>query len=219
MRESTSSTPTRTPLITSTSTLLLLGASFLNAQATPATGTKQMTDPAKVHASALVIDTHADTPQRFVDEHWNFTDPLNGGMLNYDSAKKGNLDAQFFSIWVDPGQYAANASARRTLELIDGTLEQVRKAPRQTPVLHHRRRHHRRAQIRKVRRPHGHRRRPLHRRLARPPPRLLPPRRPLHDPHLVQHQQLGRLLRRHRRSRHPPPQRPHSLRQTSRRKR
>jgi len=88
-----------------------------------------MTDPAKVHASAIVIDTHADTPQRFVDEHWNFTDPLNGGMLNYDSARKGNLGAQFFSIWVDPGQYPANASARRTLELIDGILEQVRKAP------------------------------------------------------------------------------------------
>ena len=88
-----------------------------------------MIDPAQVHASALVIDTHADTPQRFVDEHWNFTDPLNGGMLNYESARKGNLGAQFFSIWVDPGQYPANASARRTLELIDGTLEQVRKAP------------------------------------------------------------------------------------------
>ena len=88
-----------------------------------------MTDPAKVHASAIVIDTHADTPQRFVDEHWSFTDLLNGGMLNYDSARKGNLGAQFFSIWVDPGQYPANASARRTLELIDGTLEQVRKAP------------------------------------------------------------------------------------------
>jgi membrane dipeptidase len=88
-----------------------------------------MSDPAKVHASALVIDTHADTPQRFVDEHWNFTDPLNGGMLNYDSAKKGNLDAQFFSIWVDPNQYPSRASARRTLELIDATLEQVRRAP------------------------------------------------------------------------------------------
>jgi len=88
-----------------------------------------MIDPAQVHANAIVIDTHADTPQRFVDENWNFTDPLNGGMLNYDSAKKGNLDAQFFSIWVDPNQYPANSSARRTLELIDGTLEQVRKAP------------------------------------------------------------------------------------------
>ena len=89
----------------------------------------RMTDPAQVHSSAIVIDTHADTPQRFVDEHWNFTDPLNGGMINYDSAKKGNLAAQFFSIWVDPNQYPANAGAHRTLSLIDGTLEQVRKAP------------------------------------------------------------------------------------------
>ena len=87
------------------------------------------TDPVAAHQSAIVIDTHADTPQRFVDENWNFTDPLNGGMLNYDSAKKGNLAAQFFSIWVDPGQYPAKESARRTLALIDGTLEQVRKAP------------------------------------------------------------------------------------------
>jgi membrane dipeptidase len=89
---------------------------------------KSMTDPAAVHKSAIVIDTHADTPQRFVDENWSFTDPLNGGMLNYDSAKKGNLAAQFFSIWVDPDQYP-NAAAHRTLSLIDGTLEQVRHHP------------------------------------------------------------------------------------------
>ena len=80
-----------------------------------------MTNPADVHASAIVIDTHADTPQRFVDENWNFTDPLNGGMLNYDSAKQGQPRRQFFSIWVDPGQYPADASARRTLALIDAT--------------------------------------------------------------------------------------------------
>jgi membrane dipeptidase len=100
-----------------------------NSPAQIAGNSKMSQDPQAVHNSAIVVDTHADTPQRFVDEHWDFTDPLNGGMLNYDSAKKGNLDAQFFSIWVDPGQYPANASARRTLELIDGTLEQVRKHP------------------------------------------------------------------------------------------
>jgi membrane dipeptidase len=86
-------------------------------------------DPIAVHNSVIVIDTHADTPQRFVDEDWNFTDPLEGGMLNYDSAKKGRLDAQFFSIWVDPNQYPADESARRTLSLIDATIDQVRLAP------------------------------------------------------------------------------------------
>ncbi|MBB5328078.1 dipeptidase [Tunturiibacter gelidoferens] len=108
------------------SALLIL---TLHSAAQTKSPTKSMTDPQAVHQSAIVIDTHADTPQRFVDEHWDFTDPLNGGMLNYSSAKQGNLDAQFFSIWVDPNQYPANASAHRTLSLIDGTLEQVRKHP------------------------------------------------------------------------------------------
>jgi membrane dipeptidase len=105
----------------------------INAQSEPTRAKKasmtNQTDPLAVHQSAIVIDTHADTPQRFVDENWDFTGPLDGGMLNYDSAKKGNLDAQFFSIWVDPGQYPAKESAHRTLALIDGTLEQVRKHP------------------------------------------------------------------------------------------
>ncbi len=112
---------------------LLLGAQNLShAQAThkdKMNSAHSAAEALAVHNSAIVIDTHADTPQRFVDEHWNFTDPLDGGMLNYETAKKGNLGAQFFSIWVDPGQYPADASARRTLALIDGTLEQVRRAP------------------------------------------------------------------------------------------
>ena len=119
-------------LVTLTACLLFTSVNLLHAQATPRSQKETMNasqDALSVHNSAIVIDTHADTPQRFVDEHWNFTDPLNGGMLNYDSAKKGNLDAQFFSIWVDPSQYPAQSSARRTLDLIDGTLEQVRRAP------------------------------------------------------------------------------------------
>src|SRR5580698_1962687 len=58
-----------------------------------------------VHNSAIVIDTHADTTQRLVDENYDLADPLNGGNLNLDSAKKGNLGAEFFSIWVEPELY------------------------------------------------------------------------------------------------------------------
>jgi membrane dipeptidase len=79
---------------------------------------------AAVHRSALVIDTHADTPQRFVDEHFDLRDPLRGGQLNLDSARKGNLGAEFFSIWVDPEQYKGQY-AHRTLELIDSVKQQV----------------------------------------------------------------------------------------------
>jgi len=82
-------------------------------------------------ADALfVIDTHADTPQRFVDEHFDMSDPLNGGNLNLASAKQGHLGAEFFSIWVDPDQFKGQY-ARRTLELIDGVKLQVAKHPDQ----------------------------------------------------------------------------------------
>ena len=87
-----------------------------------------MHDPAEFHASALVIDTHADTPQRFVDEGWNFSDPLGAGMLNLESARQGNLSAEFLAIWVEPTQWRGRY-AFRTLQLIDGVYEQLRKHP------------------------------------------------------------------------------------------
>jgi membrane dipeptidase len=87
-----------------------------------------MQDPAQVHAAAIVIDTHADTPQRFVDESWDFTAPLGHGMLNLETARAGNLAAEFFAAWVEPTQWRGRF-AFRTLQLIDGILEQVRKHP------------------------------------------------------------------------------------------
>jgi membrane dipeptidase len=86
--------------------------------------------PEAVHRSAIVIDTHADTPQRFLDENYDLGMPLNGGNLNLESARKGNLGAEFFSIWVEPninqGHYA-----KKTLELIDSVKQQVAKHPDQ----------------------------------------------------------------------------------------
>ena len=83
---------------------------------------------AQVHRSALVIDTHADTPQRFVDEHFDLGGPRNGGSLNLESIRKGNLSAEFFSIWVEPTLYQGRY-ARRTLELIDSVQRQVARHP------------------------------------------------------------------------------------------
>ena len=85
-----------------------------------------MTDPLEVHFSSLVIDGHADTPQRFVDEGWDFSGELGSGMLNLEAARAGGLDAQFFAIWPEPTEWRGRY-AHRTLELIDGVLEQVRR--------------------------------------------------------------------------------------------
>ena len=120
---------TRVPL----SFLFLALPVFLCAQppATPAAKMTQKKQTAEaVHRSALVIDTHADTPQRFLDDHFNLGDPLNGGNLNLDSIHKGNLGAEFFSIWVEPTLYKGQY-ARRTLELIDSVKQQVAKYPDQ----------------------------------------------------------------------------------------
>ena len=82
--------------------------------------------PEAVHRSAIVIDTHADTPQRFADENFDLSDPLGGGNFNLASARKGNLGAEFFSIWVEPNLYKGHY-ARRTLVLIDAVKQQVAK--------------------------------------------------------------------------------------------
>ena len=89
-----------------------------------------MQDTAQVHTEAIVIDAHADTPQRFVDEGWDFSDNLSHGMLNLETARQGNLAAEFFAIWVEPVQWRGRY-AHRTLQLIDGVYEQLRRHPQE----------------------------------------------------------------------------------------
>jgi membrane dipeptidase len=89
---------------------------------------KHPVDPLTVHRNAIVIDTHADTTQRLVDENYDLADPLNGGNLNFESAKQGNLGAEFFSIWVQPDLYKGQY-AKRTLELIDAVYQQALRHP------------------------------------------------------------------------------------------
>src|SRR6202000_1840700 len=69
-----------------------------------------------------------DTPQRFLDEGFDRSDPLKGGYINFESARAGNLGAEFFSIWVDPIPFQGH-EARRTLELIEAVYQQTAKNP------------------------------------------------------------------------------------------
>jgi len=113
--------------------LLLVSPAMVIAQTSASAQHKAV--PAKpsaaaVHQSAIVIDTHADTPQRFVDENFDLADPLGDGQENLESIHKGNLGAEFFSIWVEPSLYKGQY-ARRTLMLIDAVKQQVAKHPDQ----------------------------------------------------------------------------------------
>jgi len=83
-----------------------------------------------IHDSAIVVDTHADTPQRFLDENFDIgsTDPKDIGHISLDKAHSGNLGAEFFSIWVDPVTNQGHF-AQHTLDLIDSVYEQAARHP------------------------------------------------------------------------------------------
>ena len=84
----------------------------------------------KIHDSALIIDTHADTPQRFLDEGFDIgsTDPNDIGHISLDKARRGNLSAEFFSIWVEPETNQGHF-ARHTFDLIDAVYDQAARHP------------------------------------------------------------------------------------------
>lgn len=82
-----------------------------------------------IHQSALIVDTHADTPQRFLDENFDLGEntPVSAGHIDFDKIKQGNLGAEFFSIWVEPefkGHYA-----KRAMDLIDSVYQQAARHP------------------------------------------------------------------------------------------
>src|SRR5215469_1431228 len=84
----------------------------------------------QIHNSAIVVDTHADTPQRFLDEGFDIgnSDPNDPGHISLDKARAGNLGAEFFSIWVEP-QTNQGHFAQHTLDLIDSVYQQAARHP------------------------------------------------------------------------------------------
>lgn len=77
-----------------------------------------------------MVDTHADTPQRFLDGNFDIgnTDPKDVGHISLDKARAGNLGAEFFSIWVEPKTNAGHY-AQHTLDLIDSVYQQAHRHP------------------------------------------------------------------------------------------
>ncbi len=92
---------------------------------------RMSTDYKAIHNSAIIIDTHADTTQRLLDENFDMANPVGyPGYLDFDKARKGNLGAEFFSIWVDDNNPDLKGKfAHRTLALIDSVYQQQQKHP------------------------------------------------------------------------------------------
>ncbi len=75
-------------------------------------------DVRRVHASALLIDTHNDITSRTV-EGYDIGKAVNDGHTNLSAMKEGGLGAQFFAVYVSGEYVKGNRSAHRTLEIID----------------------------------------------------------------------------------------------------
>src|SRR5713101_8082808 len=84
-----------------------------------------------IHDSAVIVDTHADTPQRFLYENFDIgtTDPKDIGHISLDKARAGNLGAEFFSIWGDP-ETTSGHFAKSTFDMIDAVYEQASRHPK-----------------------------------------------------------------------------------------
>jgi membrane dipeptidase len=100
------------------SLLLLLSATLAAQTVTP--------QARAIHNSAIVVDTHADTPQRFLYENFDIgnSDSKDNGHISLDKARAGNLGAEFFSIWADP-ETTSGHFARSTFDMIDSVYEQA----------------------------------------------------------------------------------------------
>jgi membrane dipeptidase len=109
---------------------LVVTASLALAQSANSSDTSVSAKARALHDSAIVVDTHADTPQRFLDESFDIgsTDLNDIGHLSLDKARRGNLGAEFFSIWVDPETNQGHF-ARHTFDLIDSVYEQAARHP------------------------------------------------------------------------------------------
>jgi len=94
----------------------------------PVTSTAPAPTWQAIHSSALIIDTHADTPGRFVDENFDLAQDAGHGYIDFNKIKVGDLGAEFFSIWVDPKDFKGK-EIKRALDMIDSVYEQARLHP------------------------------------------------------------------------------------------
>jgi len=82
----------------------------------------------KLHFSSIVVDTHDDTTQRFLDGKFDLGARSASGSIDIPRMKEGGLGAIFFSIWIS-SKITGPEAVDRALVQIDAVREQVRKHP------------------------------------------------------------------------------------------
>src|SRR5436309_5381287 len=84
----------------------------------------------KLHFSSIVVDTHDDTTQRFLDGDFDLGVRSSSGSIDIPRMKEGGLDALFFSIWI-PSKITGPEAIKHAIDQIDAVREQVRRYPKE----------------------------------------------------------------------------------------
>jgi membrane dipeptidase len=117
------SIPARLPKPATSLLFLLLGPQLMTSQ----TNRNALSPQAyNLHFSSIVIDTHADTPQRFIDGDFDLAPRTAKGSVDIPRMKEGGLDAVFFSIWL-PSKVRGPIAVQRALQQIQAVHDQVAK--------------------------------------------------------------------------------------------
>ncbi|PYU70452.1 MAG: membrane dipeptidase [Acidobacteria bacterium] len=82
----------------------------------------------RLHFSSIVVDTHDDTTQRFLDGKFDLGPRSATGSIDIPRMREGNLGAIFFSIWM-PSKITGPDAVDRAIVQIDAVREQVRRHP------------------------------------------------------------------------------------------
>jgi membrane dipeptidase len=78
-----------------------------------------------LHQEAIVVDGHADTIGRFLDQGEDLGLETGKGHLDLPRMFRGGLDAQFMSCWVEPKYVTRGESAKRAFRMIDAVKRWV----------------------------------------------------------------------------------------------
>lgn len=107
--------------------ICLLAGMVLAGAMVAVTRAERNTERAKhLHFSSIVIDTHDDTTQRFLDGGFDLGARNALGSIDIPRMKEGGLGAIFFSIWI-PSKITGPEAVRRGRAQIEAVLENVRK--------------------------------------------------------------------------------------------
>src|SRR5207302_11066045 len=83
----------------------------------------------KLHFSSIVVDTHDDTTQRFLEGKFDLGRRYKDGSIDIPRMREGGLGAIFFSIWI-PSKITGTEAVNRALAQIEAVREQVRTHPK-----------------------------------------------------------------------------------------